>query len=229
MAAASTYREIQDWVLGQISKSDATTRNRIKTNINLGYHNFVLRELWPFRETTGTLNLIADTQEYTLSSGYTDMDEQNIISVALQGSVQKKLIYWPYNQLRADQPDFDAQGSSVPERYYLKAGNIGFWPLPNDAYVVALDYYKVPTELSADADEPIIPVAYREALGQYALSYEHDFNTDPDLAQKAMNSYEQIITLARQNLLTQPTDADSFRLMGPADFKNHTGMSNEVY
>lgn len=228
MAASTTYREIQDWVLGQISKSDATTRARIKNNINLGYHNFVLRELWPFRETTGTLNTVASTQEYDLSTNFSDLDEQNIISVALQGATPRKLIYWPYNQLRADQPDFDTEGASVPERYYLKAGQIGFWPLPNDAYAVAIDYYKVPTELSADADTPIIPVAYREALGQYALSYEHDFNTDPDLSQKAMNSYEQIITLARQNLLTQPTDAGGFTLMGPADFRNHTGMSNEV-
>ena len=224
MAASSTYREIQDWVLGQISKSDTTTRNRIKININLGYHNFVLRELWPFRETTGVLNTVAGTQEYDLSTNFSDLDEQNIISVAIQGTTNRKLVYWPFNQLRASQPDFDSIGASVPERYYFKAGQIGFWPLPADVYAVLIDYYKVPTELSADADAPIIPVAYREALGQYALSYEHDFNTDPDLAQKAMNTYEQIVTLARQNLLSQPTDTEGFRILGPMDFKNPTDL-----
>lgn len=226
--ANSTFREIQDNVLTLISKSDATTRNRVKNWINLGYQDFVLRELWSFRETTGTLNLIAGTQEYDLSTNFSDIDEQNIISVALQGTVERKLPYWPYNQLRASQPDFDSYGTSVPERYYLKGGSIGFWPLPADAYEVLIDYFKIPTELSADSDQPIIPVGYRESLLQYALSLEHDFNTDPDLAQKAMNRYEQIVTTARQNLLTQPTDADSFRLMGPMDFKNHTGMPNEV-
>lgn len=86
----------------------------------------------------------------------------------------------------------------------------------------------IPTEMVGDSAEPIIPLAYREALMQYALSIEHDFNTDPDLAQKSMNRYEQIVTLARQNLLTQPADTEAFRIMGPADFKSHTGLSGET-
>lgn len=49
----------------------------------------------------------------------------------------------------------------------------------------------------------------------YALSLEHDFNTDPDLAIKEMNRYEQKVTLARQNLLSQPVDDGSFRITGP--------------
>lgn len=86
----------------------------------------------------------------------------------------------------------------------------------------------LPTELSADSDTSIIPVTYREALVHYGLSLEHDFNTDPDLAQKSMNRYEQIVTLARQNLLAQPTDTEAFRILGPADSRNWTGLSNEI-
>lgn len=226
--ASTTYRNIQDLVLAQISKNDTTTRNRVKNNINLGYHDFVLREMWPFREKTGTLNLVAGTQEYDLVTNFSDIDAQNITSVALQGGVARKLVYWPYAQLRASQPDYDSIGSAVPERYYLKAGKIGFWPLPADAYVCLIDYNMVPTELDADADEPIIPVAYREALMQYALSMEHDYDTSPDLAQKAMNRYEQIVALARNNLLAQPTDTESFRLLGPQDAKNWTGLQSEI-
>jgi hypothetical protein len=226
--ANSTYRNIQDNVLALISKSDSTTRNRVKTWINMGYQDFVLRELWPFRETTDTITTVAGTQEYTLSSEFSDIDAQNITSVALQGDVQSKLTYWPFTQLRANRPDFDLDGSSVPTRYYLKNGKIGFWPTPADAYTVAIDYYKIPTELDADSDVTIVPLAYREALMQYALSLEHDFNTDPDLAQKAMNRYEQIVALARNNLLTQPNDTEAFRILGPADSRNHTGLYGEL-
>lgn len=228
MAANSTFREQQDNVLSLISKSDATTRNRIKNWLNMGYYDFVLRELWPFRETTGTLNTVNGTQEYDLSTNFSDIDEQNIISVAIQGASQVKLVYWPFNQLRAQKPDFDYDSTSVPERYYLKSGNIGFWPVPNAAYTVLIDYYKVPTEMSADSDTPIIPIAYREALVQYALNLEHDFNTDPDLSQKAQNRYEQILTLARNNLLTQPTDTEAFHVLGPADSRNWTGLQQEI-
>lgn len=224
MAIISTFRNLQDRVLDQISKSDATTRNRVKNSINMGYHDFVLREIWPFREKTGTLSTVAATQEYDLVTNFSDIDAQNIIDVTLQGSGGTRLIYWPYNQLRADMPDLDYGQAGVPERYYLKAGKIGFWPSPADAYTVEVDYYIVPTELDADSDEPIIPVGYREALVHYALSLEHDFNTDPDLAQKAMNRYEQIVNLARQNLLTQPIDTENFRILGPADSKNHTDI-----
>ena len=228
MAASSSFKEIQDRVLDLISKSDATTRNRIKNWINMGYHDFMLREVWPFREATGTLNLVAGTQEYDLSTFFSDIDEQNITSVTLQGAQQTKLVYWPFQQLRANQPDFDAEGSAVPTRYYIKSGKIGFWPVPAGTYEVFIDYYSVPTELSNDSDTPSIPVAYRESLVHYALSLEHDFNTDPDLAQKAMNRYEQIVTLARNNLLAQPTDTETFRILGPADSKSWTGLSGEI-
>jgi hypothetical protein len=228
MAAATTYREIQDGILDLLSKSDSTTRNRVKKWINLGQNDFVLRELWPFREVTGTLSLVQGTQEYSLASNFPDLDQQNIISVSLQGANQRKLVYWPFNQLRADKPDFDYDAQAVPERYYLRAGNIGFWPVPSGAYTVLIDHYKVATELSDDADTSILPVGYREALIHYGLALEHDYNTDPDLAQKAMNRYEDILTSARQNLLAQPVDSGAFQILGPADFRNHTGLPGEV-
>lgn len=194
----------------------------------MGYYDFVLREIWPYRETTGTLTTVAGTQEYSLVSNFSDIDAQNIISVAIQGSSEAKLPYYPFNQLRASEPDFDIDATGVPTKWYVKSGNIGLHPVPGDTYSIAIDYYKLPTELSADSDVPIIPIAYREALVQYALSLEHDFNTDPDLAQKAMNRYEQIVTLARNNLLAQPVDTETFRVMGLQDAKNWTGQSNEV-
>lgn len=228
MSAITTYKDIQDRVLDQLGKSDATTRNRVKNWINLGQNDFVTRELWPFREATDTITTVGGTQEYTLSSETADLDSQNILSVAIQGAINKKLPFTPFNQLRAVRPDFTLDASAVPQKYYIKGGKLGFYPTPNAAYTIFMDYYKVPTELSADADVTIIPLAYREALMHYALSLEHDYNTDPDLAQKAMNRYEDIVTLARNNLLTQPADSDSFMIMGPADYRSHSGLSDEV-
>lgn len=228
MPAVTTYRNIQDRTLDLLGKSDTTTRNRVKNWINMGQSDFVLRELWPFREITGTLNTSQGTQEYSLSSNFATMDAQNIISVAIQGASQSKLTYWPYNQLRANQPDFDYIGTGIPTRYYIKSGSIGFWPSPDATYSVAIDYFNLPTEMSDDADEPSLPVDYREALVQYAVSLEHDFNTDPDLAQKAMNRYEEIVTLARQNLLSQPTDTGNFTVRGPADSRSWLGLSGEI-
>lgn len=224
--AIATFKDIQDRTLDLLSKSDATTRNRVKDWINLGQRDFVLRELWPFREATDTITTVAGTQEYTLSSETADLDNQNIISVAIQGANARKLSYAPFNQLRTDNPDFDEEGQTVPTHYYIKAGKIGFWPNPNDAYSIAVDYFKIPTELSSDSDVSIIPLSYREALMHYALSLEHDFNTDPDLAQKSFVRYEQIVTLARNNLLTQPNDNSNFQIQGPASY--HTGLSSEV-
>lgn len=195
----------------------------------MGQSDFVLRELWPTREITGTLNTVASTQEYSLSSNFSDIDLQNILSVAMQGASQRKLTFWPYNQLRADKPDFDYDAAGVPERYYIKSGSIGFWPVPNAVYTMLIDYFALPTAMSADADTPsLIPVNYREALVHYALSLEHDYNTDPDLALKSMNRYEQIVLLARNNLLSQPVDSGAFRILGPQDEKNWSGLSNEV-
>jgi len=227
--AASSYRELQDRTLDLLSKSDSVTRNRVKNWLNLGYYDFVLREQWPSRQVTDTVTTIGGTQEYTLASEFSDIDQNNIQSVSVQSPINKKLVYWPYAQLRASQPDFSIIGNAVPERYYLKDAKIGFWPTPDAAYTVAVDYYRLPTEMSDDSDTPtLIPLSYRESLIHYALSLEHDFNTDPDLAQKAMNRYEQIVTLARNNLLAQPFDTGGFTILGPADWRNHTGLSGEV-
>jgi len=223
--AVETYREIQDRVLALVSRSDAATRNRVKDSINLGYKQFVSREIWPFRQTSTNISTVAGTQEYSLVSNFATLDNNSIQGVSIQGAANSALSYWPFNQLRADQPDYTTVGSSVPTRYYIKGGNLGFWPTPDAVYTVTVDYYIIPTELDADADEPIIPVAYREALVKYALAAEHDYNSDPDLAQKAMNEYEQIVSLARMNLLTQPLDTGNFRILGPADLNNWTDNS----
>lgn len=224
MAAAQTFKDIQDRTLDILSKNDLATRTRVKNHINLGYHDFVTRELWPFREVTDNIVTIAGTQEYTLTTEFADIDRQNIVGVAIQGDNQTRLTYLPFNQARISRPDLDYDGTDVPRFYYLKAGKIGFWPSPAEAYTIDVDYYKVPTELSSDTDEPIIPISYREALIHYALSFEHDYNTDYEAAIKSMNRYEQIVTLARNNLLAQPADVGGFTILGPADFKNHTDI-----
>lgn len=227
--AATTYRELQDRTLELLSKSDSVTRNRVKNWLNLGYYDFILREQWPSREVTDSVTTVAGTQEYTLTSEFADIDQNNIVSVAVQSPINRKLVYWPYTQLRSSQPDFTIIGNAVPERYYLKDGKIGLWPCPDSAYTILVDYFKLPTEMSNDSDTPsLIPTPYRESLIHYSLSLEHDFNTDPDLAQKAMNRYEQIVTLARNNLLSQPFDTGNFTILGPSSFINHTGLSGEV-
>lgn len=91
-----------------------------------------------------------------------------------------------------------------------------------------VDTTTAPTELSGDSDVTVIPIEYRESLLQYALSLEHDFNTDPDLAQKASNRYEQIVTLARLNLLAQ--DMSDYEMEGPLSTVNWTdiGLSDST-
>lgn len=226
MSTSTTFRNLQDRVLDVLGKSDNTTRNRVINWINLGQNDFVTRELWPFREYTYSLSTVAGTQEYSLTSNFTTLDSQNLVSVALQGTVAKKLPFIPFTRLRVSQPDFDLNATDVPQKYYLRSGNLGFWPSPAGVYTCLVDGYLLPTEMSADADVTIIPLSYREALVHYALSLEYDYNGDPDLAVKASNRYEEIVTLARNNLLAQPSDSEAFRIMGPADFKNHTDIGS---
>ena len=183
----------------------------------MGQDDFVLRENWSFRETTDTISVISGTQEYDVSTEFTDIDEQNIIDVRITGTSARNLIYAPFNQLQKLYPDFDSAGSGMPEYYYLRDGEIGFYPKPNVNLTVSVNYYKVPTPLVGDSDTSIIPKQYRQALNHFAISKEHQFNTDPDLAQQEQNLYEQVIDKARQSLLTQPTDDGNFRVRSAAD------------
>ena len=212
-----TYKNIQDNVLAMVSRSDTETRNRIKSWINLGQQDFVSRELWPFREEVAQIAVESGTREYVLTDNLSDsIDANNIVSVVSLGNNGRKLSYVPFQGLRTLHPDLSV-GSGPPEVYYLRAGSIGFYPTPSADSVIEVDYYIVPADLEADDDESIIPLTYREALFQYALSFEHDYNSDPDLAVKAMNRYEQILISARVNLLNQPVDSGAFRIAGPAN------------
>lgn len=89
------------------------------------------------------------------------------------------------------------------------------WPFRDDTTTA-------PDDLVNDTDESDIPIEYREALMHYGLSLEHDYNTDPDLAQKASNRYEQIVSLARQNLLAQ--DMADYEMQGPLSTVNWTDI-----
>lgn len=227
MATNTTFLEIQNNVLKLLSKTDDTTRNRVKGWINLGQQDFVMRELWPFRESTATLPVTGGTQEYSLVDDVAeDIDAGNIVSVATIGSGGKKLKYVPFQKLRAAYGDLSVNPAPA-QFYYIKNGNIGIYPAPDDDFEVDIDYYIVPTELEVDGDETVIPLGYREALIHYALALEHDYNTDPDLAIKSQNRYEQIIKLARVNLLAQPPDSDGFTIEGASDSR-WTGLRSEA-
>lgn len=217
-----TFKDIQDNAMALLSKTDDRTRGRVKNWINLGQTDFVMREVWPFREATVDFTTTAETQEYSLADEVTAdadagvIDAGNILSVVVQGAPGNKLKYKPFPELRRLYADITFP-VGVPEFYYIRNGNIGFYPTPAAATAVQIDYYITPVDLDLDDDESIIPLGYREALVHYAVSLEHDINSDPDLAVKASNRYEQIVQLARVNLLAQPMDSAGFTIRGASD------------
>ena len=178
----------------------------------MGQDDFTLRELWPFRESTDTISTTAGVQDYVVSTEFADIDAQNITQVRLTAPGANVLVYAPFNQLQKLYPDFDTVTGGKPEYYYLRDGKIGFYPRPDAAYTISVNYYRIPALMQDDSDESLIPKQYRQALNHFAMSKEHLFNTDPDLAQQEQNLYEQVVDKARQNLLTQPSDSGNFRV-----------------
>lgn len=83
-------------------------------------------------------------------------------------------------------------------RYYRVVGpNLYLFPQPDTTRTVEVYYYGDPTPLVADADVPVIPERYHEALvvGALMASYEDDQNFES--ADKLLRRFRDFIDTAR--------------------------------
>lgn len=62
-----------------------------------------------------------------------------------------------------------ARDPGIPQFWSFVNGGLLFWPYPDRAYTVSIDYLKDWTDLSADGDEPAFPAIYHDVLVQHAV------------------------------------------------------------
>jgi len=154
---------------------DDAGRTRAKRWLNESYEELASAEPWPFLEatTSGTAPLtISDLGDVIYVEDTTSDNRLHLLDV--RGVVD-------------DDPDVDDQGT--PEGYYLDGiSTLRVWPA-NSSVTVSVRDTKVPGELSADGDEPLVPSRFQGLIVDGAVIRAY---TDSDNFESAAALQQQV-------------------------------------
>lgn len=92
-----------------------------------------------------------------------------------------------------DKTDTTRYPASSPQYWYHDGATIRLFPTPNTGYALTLRYYKIPTELTADADVPTIPSQHGELLVSGASYRILQVKDNYDQAGIHQNKYDELL------------------------------------
>lgn len=181
------YGELQTEVLNHGFQT--SMQPRVKTWLNEGYQTMLrkarLSEYTQFEDIAvpaGQLVIALPTPAMVTAKtdvdsvlGLTNLPTQTALSRILPTSV--------------DLTTAGARG--VPQAYYLDAAGINLVPLPQSATTIRLRYLFMVPALSADADTPLLPSYYHDALVAYAVSRGYRAEDDSQQAQYFMGDFDR--------------------------------------
>ena len=191
-----------------VSGADATT---IQANLSVEGQRFkdwvltawedvqLMRTDWQWMRKTATFNTVAGQAGYTLAqAGATDCAEwmresfrDYLTSVGVAG--ETFMTYRAYGDFR-DLYEFSSMRltQSRPMEITVKPDHtLAMWPLPNAVYTITGEYYRVPTVLSADADDPSaagndLPVRFHMLLVAKVMRSYAAFESAPEVESRGM-------------------------------------------
>jgi hypothetical protein len=157
-----------DRELGTADRDQRFTTVRRKAAINAGQLEFVKRTECLQRQASVTL--VDATQEVDLEASVTDFGwiAKQGISIAITSGTTTRYLegddleVTSVANLNVEEPGWRAESAGTPRKVYIRreggALNLGLHPKPSitagDTWVALVPYVVVPTDLSADADEP---------------------------------------------------------------------------
>jgi hypothetical protein len=157
-----------DRELGSADRTQLFTAARRKAAINAAQQEWVKRTECLRKETT--IALVDGTQDYDIEATVTDfgwISAQGLSVKIVSGSTTRyiegdDLRVTTVQRLNVEEPGWRAVSAGTPKWVYWKrdggAVNVGLYPKPSitagDTWTLILPYVLVPTDMSADADEP---------------------------------------------------------------------------
>jgi len=162
------------------------------------------RYMLDFMQSSTTFNTVASTASYALSTIAADLQQLTSLRITSPDNNERWLqpmTAEDFDRFIAD-PTSESEGS--PEKYYLWNDTVYLYPVPDDAYTIAVRYIKTPTTVESD-DQPDIPEEYQEILTLGTLYRAMQINDNFDQALVIKNQFDtQVIDMIRR-LRVQPT------------------------
>lgn len=171
---------------------DFDSATRIDRWINTAYQRICERQAWPFLESeaTGSSPLLISDLRAVLS----------IVDTTTNGLIE----YEDIRDIRERDPAY-ASTTGTPTSWYLNGSALTVYPA-NTTDSLLVRYLKVPTDLSADDDEPLIPDRFRYVIVDGAVVYAYRDTDNYDAAGATADIFEQGIAEMAMSLLVSNYD-----------------------
>jgi hypothetical protein len=168
----------------------------IKSYINDAQNDVFNEYRLPFMQAVQLYTLVSGDSDITNGVGLPTNYVQ-ALNLTLTSTGQETVL--PYRDIREidelypDPDDTTVNPTGPPAMWYYYADTIKVYPVPNTAYTVSLQYYKKPTELSADGDVPELPPEFQELLVLGAAYRVLQVKDNYDQAGVLQNKYDEIL------------------------------------
>lgn len=168
--------------------SDTAGTTRVNRWLNDALHELDELERWDYRRAVQT-----GTSPLTI----TDLGE--IESVQNTTTLQ-----WLPPTTRGALVDqgCDLTLTGSPSCFYLVAGVVTVWPVSTNT--IAVNYWKVGPDLSADGDTPLMPDRYRMAIVERACAKAYLDQDDLEMSQACLAESDRIADRMREAYVLQP-------------------------
>lgn len=184
------FKDLQDNVLTRDYGATAT-RTNIKVWINDAYRDVVRERRWTWTQETATVVTVANTATVAMPTDwlYTGWFQP-------ANSTTPK-IQWLDDQHPELRPEFTTR-TGAPTTVRPWEGLWIFQPTPDAVYTWTLYYYKRSSQMTQDADLPLIPQDERDVLIYGALIRAAEMDRSFEGAQYYQAQYERALSKMRQ-------------------------------
>lgn len=134
--------------------------------------------------------LVANQNEYILPDNFKDMNRLEII---VSGSPPTETRY-PMQTITMNQQDLVANSTTgSPQYYFFKRNRLVVFPVPDQPYVMRMNFTYLVPDMAVDTDVPDLPEEYHELIA--LLAAEDGFLKDGranELIEKKIAAYQQM-------------------------------------
>jgi len=168
--------------------TDDRTERILKRQINMAHGKFVNMARWSFRRRSCVLAITSSTTAVTLPDGTTVLDTDGatpdycalVTSVSL-GSSGRPLDFRPQELVARAGGTMTFRGRGMPQWWDVVRRTLILMPYPGAADTITLSYLAGHSDMSDDADIPIIPAEHTDVLIWEPLKFMTLAGGNPDL------------------------------------------------
>lgn len=153
---------------------------------------------WPFNHVTQEEFLTANTTRYSLpnDSKTVDMDSFRVKANTTLGNTTSRLTVLSYEEYLDKFVDQEYNSSNVKAdlpRYVFRTPDLqyGLVPMPDKAYEIVYEYYRLPIDLVEATDVPNIPEQFRNIIVDGAMGHAYLFRGNTQDASLMLDKFKK--------------------------------------